>query len=89
MEFRGKKFTEIDPNIGFRSLSFDDVLEMAQDLSNGVGFVCPLADKSTIEFIDQFNKRINNQDRFSQFQLYDGRMGYHSKGRQPLVSCMC
>ncbi len=75
MELIGKKFTEIDPNIEIQSLSFDDVLEMSQDLSNGVGFACPLADKSTIEFFDQFNKRVNNQDRFSQLQLYDGRVG--------------
>ncbi len=75
MELIGKKFTEIDPNVDIQSLSFDDVLEMSRDLANGVRFACPLTDESTIELLDQFNKRVNNRDRFSQFQLYDGRMG--------------
>ncbi len=75
MELVGKKFTEIDPNVDIQSLSFDDVLEMSRDLSNGVRFACPLADKSTIELLDQFNKRVDNRDRFNQFQLYDGRVG--------------
>lgn len=74
MEPIGKEFTEIDPNVDIQSSSFDDVLEISRDLSNGMRFACSLVDKSSNKFIGQYNKRIDNRDRFNQFQLYDGRM---------------
>lgn len=48
MEPIGKEFTEIDPNVDIQSSSFDDVLEISRDLSNGMRFACSLVDNPPI-----------------------------------------
>ncbi len=67
------KLSELYPNV--KNYSFNILIKLLQELSNGVKITCPLFNLPINELIKKFSKRLCFKNMAGQFQLYNGKTG--------------